>query len=82
MDRRELSPTELGELAAIVGERNLLVAKDDLEPYSHDWTEDFVHYPAAAAKPGTTLEVSRLLAFCNERRIPVPGMRLERVMSL
>ncbi len=71
MERRELSAAEVATLAAIVGDRHLLVAKDDLEPYSHDWTEDFVHYPAAAAKPRTTLEVSRLLAYCNEHRIPV-----------
>jgi glycolate oxidase len=71
MERRELSAAEFASLAAIVGAPHLLGAKDDLQPYAHDWTEDFVHYPAAAAKPRTTEEVSRLLAFCNERRIPV-----------
>ena len=71
MKRRELSASELADLVAIVGAPHLLVAKDDLVPYAHDWTEDFVFYPAAAAKPRTTDEVSRLLAFCNERRIPV-----------
>src|SRR5664280_157309 len=71
MERRELSASEIAALAEIVGAPHLLVAKDDLQPYAHDWTEDFVHYPAAAAKPKTTDEVSRLLAFCNERRIPV-----------
>lgn len=69
--RRELSPDELGVLASTVGDRHLLVARDDLVPYSHDWTEDFVSFPAAVAKPRTTEEVSKLLAFCNERRIPV-----------
>ncbi len=71
MKRRDLSAAELAALAGIVGESHLLVAKDDLEPYAHDWTEDFVFFPSAAAKPKTTLEVSRLLAYCNERRIPV-----------
>jgi FAD/FMN-containing dehydrogenase len=32
----------LAARAAIVGAANLLVAKDDVEPYTHDWAEDFV----------------------------------------
>jgi glycolate oxidase len=71
VERRELSAAELQDLAAIVGAPHLLIARDDLVPYAHDWTRDLVHVPAAVAKPRTTGEVSRLLAFCNARRIPV-----------
>ena len=69
--RRDLTADELDALSGIVGASHLLVAKDDVEPYSHDWTEDFVAAPAAVARPRTVGEVSALLAVCSERRIPV-----------
>jgi len=69
--RREISPEEARALAAIVGETHLLAAADDLAPYAKDWTRDLVAVPAAVARPRTTAEVSRLLAFCNARAIPV-----------
>src|SRR5512140_2607598 len=71
MTRRELSAEEARALAEIVGERHLLAAADDLAPYAKDWTRDLVAVPAAVARPRTTEEVSRLLAFCNARAIPV-----------
>ncbi|MCG3192735.1 MAG: putative FAD-linked oxidoreductase [Thermoanaerobaculia bacterium] len=68
---RPLSESELAVLRQIAGEDHVLVAPADLQPFSHDWTEDFVFPPAAVARPRTVSEVSRILAFCNERRIPV-----------
>jgi len=64
-------PAELEELATIVEPRYLLIARDDLTPYSHDWTEGLASFPAAVVKPRTTEQVSRLLKFCDEQRIPV-----------
>ncbi len=69
--RRDLSPEELSSLSAIVGKSHLLVAADDLEPYGHDWTEDFRATPSAVARPRTVEEVSALLRFCSARVIPV-----------
>jgi glycolate oxidase len=71
MARRDLSPEETRALAGIVGEAHFLVAADDLAPYAKDWTRDLVAVPSAVARPRTTPEVSRLLAYCNERVIPV-----------
>ena len=69
--RRELTTEELGALASLVGERHLLAGRDELVPYSHDYTEELVAFPAAAASPRTVAEVSAILAFCDGRRIPV-----------
>ncbi len=71
MARRDLSPGEARALAEIVGEAHLLAAADAVAPYAKDWTRDLVAVPSAVARPRTTEEVSRLLAFCNERAIPV-----------
>lgn len=56
---------------SIVGVENILFAKDDLEPYSHDETEDLRCYPEAVAKPQTAQQISELLKVCNESCIPV-----------
>lgn len=69
--RRALSADELSSLAAIVGDAHLLISRDDVEPYTHDWTEDFVAAPSAVARPRAVEEVSALLRYCSERRIPV-----------
>ncbi len=58
-------------LREIVGDDNVLLERFDLEPYSHDETEDFVFYPEVVVKPSTTGEVSEILALCNEANIPV-----------
>jgi glycolate oxidase len=71
MARRTLSPEELRAVAEIVGDAHLLVSDGDLAPYAKDWTRDLVAAPAAVVKPRTTEEVSRLLALCHERTIPV-----------
>jgi glycolate oxidase len=71
VSRRELTPEEVGALAAVVGDGYLLIAAEDVAPYAKDWTRDLVAVPSAVARPRTTEEVSRLLAYCNARRIPV-----------
>jgi glycolate oxidase len=69
--RRDLTPEELASLASIAGPAHVAVAAGDLAAYAKDWTRDLVHAPAAVVKPRTTEEVSRILAFCDARRIPV-----------
>jgi len=58
-------------LQEVVGNANVLTEKFDLEPYSHDETEDFVFYPEVTVKPVSTAEVSEILKLCNEHTIPV-----------
>ena len=69
-ERRDLDGEEVSALREIVG-GNVVVAREELEPYSHDYTEDFVHFPAAAVRPRTAGEVSAVLRYCDSRRIPV-----------
>ncbi|HUM03129.1 MAG TPA: FAD-binding protein, partial [Thermoanaerobaculia bacterium] len=71
MIRRGLTPEELSSLEEVVGGAHVVTAADELTSYTKDWTRDLVHAPAAVVKPRTTEEVSRLLGFCDGRRIPV-----------
>lgn len=69
--RRHLTGDEIAFLTAIVGERNLVLEREDLGAYSRDGTEGLSAWPAALARAGSTAEVASLLAFCDDRRIPV-----------
>ena len=61
----------LDQLKQIVGEKYVLTEKFDLEPYSHDETEDLVYWPEATVKPQTTEDVSSILKLCHDNNIPV-----------
>ncbi len=61
----------LGALRKIVGEAQVVTNPVDLEPYGQDETEDFLYLPEVGVKPSSTEEVSRVLALCFEKSIPV-----------
>ncbi|NCD71788.1 FAD-binding oxidoreductase [Mucilaginibacter agri] len=71
MDYKPVSPELLQQFRLIVGEAYILTDTDDLEPYSHDETEDLQYYPQIVARPQSADEVSALLKLCNENYIPV-----------
>lgn len=61
-----VTATDLATLRALVE-----VQVEDLEPYGHDETEDFVFPPEVVVKPRTSEEVAAVLRFATARRIPV-----------
>jgi len=65
-----LAPAFIREIRAIVGPDNVLADKESLVCYSFDATK-YTSLPDAVAKPRTTEEVSRLVAFCCAESIPV-----------
>ncbi len=71
MDRRDLGAEEIAALTSIVGAAHVAAPPEDLAAYAKDWTRDLVAVPSAVLKPRTAGEVSRILAFCSARRIPV-----------
>ena len=71
MEYNTINAELLAEIRTIVGEDGLITNILDLEPYSHDETEDIHFYPEVVAKPGTVEQVSALLSLCNENGIPV-----------
>ena len=55
----------------IVGEKNVLLSAEQKSDYSHDKTEDYFFMPDIVVKPGTPVEVSQILSYCNTHKIPV-----------
>lgn len=67
----KLTPELIELLVNIVGQENVLVEKFDIEPYSHDETEDLSFFPDAVVRPRTTLEISEIMEICSDNDIPV-----------
>lgn len=61
----------VAELRAVVGEANVLVAKDDLAPFLTDWLGAFHGAARAVVKPGSTQEVADVLRVCARHGAPV-----------
>ena len=63
-------PGVLARLREIVGEENVLVDEERVEPYAGDALKEKFP-PEAVVLPRTTEEVSAILRLANERRFPV-----------
>jgi glycolate oxidase len=61
----------LEKVKKIVGEKFVFTDQESLEHYSHDETEDFRFYPDVVVKPSTAEEISEIVKFCNEFKIPL-----------
>jgi glycolate oxidase len=59
------------KLSQIVGKENIITDVHSLEPYSHDETPGFSVIPKVAVKPENTEQISEIMRFANENRIPV-----------
>ena len=62
------------ELKEIVGEKNVIVNREEMEDYSHDevaLSELIKHYPDAVVKPASTEEVSRIVKLAKREKIPI-----------
>lgn len=58
-------------LKSIVGNDWVLTDAESRSEYGHDETENLSFPPEVVVKPANSGEVSAILKFCNERRIPV-----------
>jgi glycolate oxidase len=58
-------------IEAIVGADAIVAGASDVEPYTHDETEDLRYVPEIVVRPRTADEIAAILRLANERRIPV-----------
>ena len=67
----QLAQSVISELRRIVGERDVLTAKEDLIPYSFDGTAALQAMPECVVFAKNTAEVSAILKLANETKTPV-----------
>ena len=61
----------IDDLAGIVGARRVISTPAEMEPHVTEWRGLWEGKAAAVVQPADTAEVSRVLAYCNERGIGV-----------
>jgi glycolate oxidase len=66
-----LNQSAIDRLTEIVGERGILLSKEDMLAYSYDATNMWSHLPDVVVLPQTTEQVSRILKLAGENQIPV-----------
>ncbi|MCA6438003.1 MAG: FAD-binding protein [Bacteroidetes bacterium] len=64
-----VSSITFNELLSIVGEDNISSAKEDLEKYGQDETEDFVFLANVIVKPSNVEQISKITKVCNKHKI-------------
>jgi len=70
MNYTVLDKQHIAHLSAMVGHAHT-VCDEKMKAYAHDETEDLVFMPALVLKPANTLEISRIMTYCNEHVIPL-----------
>jgi glycolate oxidase len=71
MHYTKITQAHLTIFRQIVGADHVLIAKEALNNYSSDETEDLKFLPEVVVKPTTTDEIAQLIKFCNQELIPV-----------
>jgi glycolate oxidase len=71
MELMPLTSSILDRLQSVVGPKNVLLAKEDLIPYSFDGTAALQQMPGCIAFARTTTEVSAILKLAGETKTPV-----------
>ena len=61
----------LDTLSEILEEQDLLISREDLEPYSHDETLGMCYFPEVVVRPRNKEAVRKILFLAEEKRIPV-----------
>jgi len=61
----------IGRLRDIIGPNYVLTESFDIEPYTHDETEDLRFAPEVVVKPNTTKQVAQIMKLCHDQDVPV-----------
>ena len=68
---KKIDADDLAFLRSAVGENAVLVNDESLQTYSRDYTEDFSFPPEVVVLPSSTDQVSQILKYCDDHKIPV-----------
>nr|MBA2422896.1 FAD-binding oxidoreductase [Chitinophagales bacterium] len=69
MHFQQINEDHLQYFRSVIGEQNVLTDEEALLHYGHDETEDLKFPPEVVLKPASAIEISSLVAFCNQNNI-------------
>ena len=71
MDYKQLNIDDISFFKEIIGANYVLSDNQSILNYSHDETEDLSYPPEVVLKPVNSAEISKILKYCNLKKIPV-----------
>ena len=71
MSFQKITTADISFFKYFLEERYVMADEENLDRCASDQTEDLRYLPEIVLQPGTTDEVSRIMKYCNEKRIPV-----------
>lgn len=71
MEYKKIDIDDLEVFKKIVGKKFVFKDEEKLQEYSHDETEDLSYLPELVIIPRTTIEISKILNYCNQQKITV-----------
>jgi glycolate oxidase len=74
MNYKKILQEDIAMFRSILEPSRVLIDEETRAAYGHDETEDLVHPPEVVLKPVSTAEVSAILKYCNEQRIPATAI--------
>ncbi|KAK3942429.1 hypothetical protein QBC46DRAFT_309455 [Diplogelasinospora grovesii] len=74
----QLTPEHVNYFRELLGKESAVIdgvssdsAADDLEPFNSDWMRKYRGHCKLALRPGSTEEVSKILKYCNDKKLAV-----------
>ena len=71
MDLNMIETKDLDFFRTSLGADHVFTGASDLEAYGRDWTRTALPKPSVVVRPGSTAEVSAIVKYCYERRLPI-----------
>ncbi|MEP6676344.1 MAG: FAD-linked oxidase C-terminal domain-containing protein [Ferruginibacter sp.] len=70
-DRKDFITAHIAFLKSTLGDAYVLFDETSMKEYGHDETENLLFLPDVVIKPRTAEEISAVMKYCNEKKIPV-----------
>jgi len=67
----KITSADLDFFIQTCGKEFVFSEESSLADYAKDHTEDLIFYPEVVVKPANDIEISKLMAYCNQQLIPV-----------
>lgn len=68
---KSITAADIDHFKSLLGPSAVITNHEDLKPFNADWMNRYKGTSAVALKPKTTHQVSQIMAYCHQNRIPV-----------
>ena len=71
MEYKKIHIDDISFFEEVLGKKYVVTDLEELKGYGHDETEDLSFPPEVILKPRSAIDISKILIYCNEKKIPV-----------